>query len=71
MRNELDPKDLPELLHLRGNVCIRAGAVSHEDAGVVDDTSRAGALHEPKGTVEKDPGLEAGEARGILDEELS
>ncbi len=32
---------------------------------------RAGAVHEPKGLIEKDPGLEACEGRVILDKELS
>jgi hypothetical protein len=45
--------------------------MSHDDAGVVNDTSLTGSLHEAKGGIEKDPGLEAGKARVILDKELS
>jgi hypothetical protein len=70
MGNELDPKNLAEPFHFRGNLSIGAGAVSHDDAGVVDDTSRAGAFHESKSLIEKDPDLETGEARVILDKEL-
>ena len=71
MGEEGDPKDLAEAFHLRGNLCIRAAAVSHQDARIVDDTPRAGAVHELKGFVEKDPGLEAGEGRVMLDKKLS
>jgi len=70
MGNELDPKNLAEPFHLRGHLCLGARAMSHDDAGVVDDTSRAGSLHKAKGGIEKDPGLEAGEGRVILDKEL-
>ena len=44
--------------------------MSHDDAGVVNDTSQAGSLHKLKRLIEKDPGLEAGEGRVILDKEL-
>jgi len=70
MGDELDRKHLPEAFHFRSNFGLGARAVSHEDAGVVDDTSRAGSLHELKRTIEKDPGLEAGEGRVILEKEL-
>jgi len=70
MGNEPDPEDLSKTFDLRGNLGIGARAVSHDDAGVVDDAALASTLHEPKGTIEKDPGLEAGEARVILDKEL-
>ena len=71
MGDERDIKHLPEAFHLRGNLRRGARAMSHDDAGVVDDTSRAGSLHELKRLIEKDPGLEAGEGRVILDEKLS
>ena len=70
MGDELDPKDLAETFHFRGHLGLRATAVSHDDAGVVNDTSPAGAVHEAKGGIEKDPGLEAGEGRVVLDKEL-
>ncbi len=71
MGDEGDPEDMAEAFHLRGNVCLRAAAVSHKDARIVDDTPRADAIHELKGRIEKDPGLEAGEDRGILDKKSS
>jgi len=71
MGEEGDPKDLAKAFHLRSNLCLRATAVSDQDARIVDDTPRAGAVHELKGFVEKDPGLEAGEGRVILDKKLS
>ena len=42
--DELHAKDLAKTFHLRGNVCIWAAAVSHNNAGVVDDTAGAGAV---------------------------
>jgi len=71
MGDEGDPEDLAEAFHLRGNICLRAAAVSHKDARIVDDTPRADAIHELKGRIEKDPGLEAGEGRVILDKKSS
>ena len=71
MGDKLDSKDLAKALHLRGNLRLRARAMSHDDAGVVDDTARTDALHELKGPIEKDSGLEACEGRIILDKELS
>lgn len=69
--DEGDPKDLAETFHFGGHLGLGAAAVSHDDAGVVNNTPWAGALHEAKGGIEKDPGLEAGKGRVILDIELS
>lgn len=71
MGDKRDPEDMAEAFYLRGNVCLRATAVSHQDARIVDDTPRAGAAHELKGRIEKDPGLEAGEGRVILGKKSS
>jgi hypothetical protein len=70
MGDEFDIKECAKTFYLRGDLGLGARAVSHEDAGVVDDTSWASAFHEPKGSIQKDPGLEPGEARVILDKEL-
>ncbi len=70
MGDERYPKDMAKTLHLRGNLCIRATAVSHNDAAIIDDAPGAGAVQELKGPIEKDPGLEAGEDRVVLDKEF-
>jgi hypothetical protein len=70
MGNEIDRKNLAEPFDLRCDFGLGARAMSDDDAGVVNDTSQAGAFHEPKGRIEKDPGLEASEGRVILDKEF-
>lgn len=71
MGREPHPKDVAKPFHLRSDLCIGTRAVGHQDARVVDDTARAGAVHEVKRGIEKDPGLEAGEGRIVLDKEFS
>ena len=67
--NERDPEDLAEPIHLGGNLRIRAAAVGHDGARVLDDAARTGAVHEREDGIEKDPALEAGKGGVILDED--
>jgi hypothetical protein len=70
MGDKGDPKNPTETLHLRGDLCLRARAMGYQDTGVVNDTGWTRAVHELKRLIEKDPGLEPGEGRVILDKEL-
>ena len=69
--HELEAQASREGLHLRGDDGIRARSPGQHDAGVVDDASRCGAVHEPRGLHQEVLGLEAGEVRVILNEQAS
>ena len=69
MRDKLDPKDMAEALHLRGNVCIRTTAMGDDHAGVINNTGRAGPTQKLEGFCEEDLGLKAGKCGIVLDEE--
>ena len=55
--------------HLRGDGGVGAGAGGDDDARVVDDAARAGAVVEGERVGEERLGLEAGEARVVGDEQ--
>jgi len=61
-------EDLSEALHLGGDSGIGTGALSDNDAGVVDDTPLAGASHETEGLREEVAGFETGEGGVVLNE---
>ena len=56
-------------VHLGGDDGIRTGAGGDHDAGVVDDTDRAAAVHEARRLEQEVLGLEAGEAWIVLNEQ--
>ena len=64
-----DIKDASKPFHLGGHPGIGSGALGHDDAGVVDDASGAGPVHEAKGLGEEVAGFKAGEGGVIADEE--
>ena len=69
--NKFDSVYLAEPFHLGGDISIGAAASGHYDVRVVNNTYRAGAVHEREGGIQKDPCLKAGEAGIVLDEEFS
>ena len=64
-----DIKDASKPFHLGSHAGIGPGALGHDDAGVVDDASGAGPVHEAKGLGEKVAGFKAGEGGVIADED--
>ena len=69
MGEELEAQAAREGGHLRGDHGIRPGAAGQDDAGVVDDAARRGAVHELRGAQQEVLGIEALEGRVVLDEQ--
>ena len=66
---ETKAKSAGEGQHLRGDDGIGTGAGGEQHAGIVDDADRADAIHEASRLEQERLGLEAGEARIVLNEQ--
>ena len=71
VRDECDAEDVAETLHLRCDICVRATAVGHNDAGIVDNASGTDAIHKFEGLREKNLGFKTGKRRIVLDEQFT
>jgi len=61
---------MAKMFHLRRDIRIRPTSVGNDDAGIVNDTSPAGAVHKTEGFGEKDLCLKTREPGIVLDKEL-
>ena len=66
---EAEAQGAGEGQHLGGDDGIGAGTGGEQDAGIVDDADRTDAVHEARRLEQERLGLEAGEARVVLNEQ--
>ena len=70
MRPESDVVHSGKRLHFRGEGGIRAGAVTDNDTGIIDDAAAAGALHIGHGLGQEGFAFKPGESRVVLYKKL-
>ena len=68
MCDKFEAEDLSEGRHLRGHHRIRSAARGHHHIAVVDHATMGASIRKAQCLTQKGLGLEAGEARVVLDE---